>query len=326
VFAWWGAHARNLKGLVQRLQKKYPAVRVKHVDHCNPAAQGDLFCNKDHFKTVNQALEEVGNTGIDWLPSTGWNAAPEHGEGTADRMGQFITDTMELHKMYLERLEDVKDEVLAELPPITGVLDTPLMPFADAIAPVGKLITGLNPYVKRSIEFARSKVKTSVAGGLTVDEVAAVYLYTCESALYRRLNAALRELSRTEVKAYFAYLRLFLSALAKLPVRTEKVWRGVGVSLKAQYPKDGTVTWWGVSSCTSKVSVARAFLGGGGARTLFEVTPARATGIRSFSAYTGEEEFLLAPGTQLKVAGVTAPRGGLCTVRLEEVPETCLVA
>ncbi|MGW5236176.1 hypothetical protein ACWEQU_28775, partial [Streptomyces nodosus] len=32
------------------------------------------------------------------------------------------------------------------------------------------------------------------------------------------------------------------------------------------------------------------------------------------SAFTGEEEYILVPGTQLKVTEVKAERGGLCTV------------
>ncbi|MFD4763421.1 hypothetical protein ACFWOJ_32605 [Streptomyces sp. NPDC058439] len=95
-----------------------------------------------------------------------------------------------------------------------------------------------------------------------------------------------------------------------MPAQTRPLWRGVALDLRSQYPLGRTVTWWGVSSCTSELGVARAFLGGRGRRTLFEVTPARAVGIRRFSAFTGEEEYILAPGTQLKVTEVKAERGG----------------
>ncbi|MGJ3562010.1 ADP-ribosyltransferase domain-containing protein [Streptomyces sp. INA 01156] len=98
------------------------------------------------------------------------------------------------------------------------------------------------------------------------------------------------------------------------------------LDLRAQYPAGRTVTWWGVSSCTSELSVARSFLGHRGKRTLFEVTSARAVGIRSFSAFTGEEEYILAPGTQLKVTDVKTERGGLCTVKLTEVDAAPLVS
>jgi uracil DNA glycosylase len=328
VFAWWGAHARNLKKVVLRLQNKYPAVEVRHIDHANPAAQGDIFCEGDHFALVNAALAALGADQIDWLPSKGWRkAAAESGtadEDTAERMGAFIASTMELHQLYLERLAGVKDEGLV-LPPITGVFDTPLMAFRDAIAPVAKLLPGLDFHVESAHAFGERKAAAS-ADGPTADEIAALYLYTCESAFYRRINATLRDPDRTKAVPYLPYLRLLFSAVSRLPVRKEPLWRGVSLDLRAQYPPGRTVTWWGVSSCTSKLGVARAFLGSRGKRTLFEITPARAVGIRSFSAFTDEEEFILPPGTRLTVTERKTERGGLCTVKLTELDEQPLVS
>ncbi|MDP9864351.1 MULTISPECIES: ADP-ribosyltransferase domain-containing protein [Streptosporangium] len=328
VFAWWGVHARSLKEVVLRLQKKYPEVEVRHIDHSNPAAQGDIFCDGDHFDAVNTALRELGADEIDWLPSKGWNELAARTGGTdadtADRMGAFIASTMELHKLYLERLAGVKDEGL-ELPAITGVFDTPLMDFREAVAPVAKLLSGLDRHMEQSYRFGE-KQPGDAAGGLSADEIAALYLYTCESAFYRQINATLRDPDRTRIVPYLPYLRLLFSAVSRLPARKESLWRGVSLDLRAQYPLGRTVTWWGVSSCTSELSVAQAFLGRRGKRTLFEVLPVRAVGIRSFSAFTGEEEFILAPGTQLKVTDVKVERGGLYTVRLTELAEQHLVA
>ncbi|MEU1778065.1 ADP-ribosyltransferase domain-containing protein [Streptomyces abikoensis] len=330
VFAWWGAHARNLKKIVLRLQEKYPDVEVRHIDHANPAAQGDIFCEGDHFGVVNDALASLGMDQIDWLPSKGWNdASAEAGGadgGVAERMGAFIASTMELHQLYLERLAGVKDEGLA-LPAITGVFDTPLMEFRDAVAPVAELLSGLGRHVDLSHDFGKRRADEAAgAGGLSADAIAALYLYTCESAFYREINAILRAPDRSRIVPYLPYLRLLFSAVSGLPARTEPLWRGVSLDLRAQYPVGRTVTWWGVSSCTSKLGVARAFLGSSGKRTLFEVTPARAVGIQNFSAFTGEEEFILAPGTQLKVTDVKTERGGLCTVRLTELEEQTLVS
>ncbi|MFB6557762.1 ADP-ribosyltransferase domain-containing protein [Streptomyces sp. NPDC056400] len=328
VFAWWGAHARSLKKVVLRLQEKYPEVEVRHIDHPNPAAQGDVFCEGDHFGTVNDALASLGADEIDWLPSKGWNAAGPQaggaGDGVAERMGAFIASTMELHQLYLDRLASVKDEGLV-LPAISGVFDTPLMGFQDAAAPVVEVLSGLDRHVKLSHEFAAVRAD-GAAGGLSADAIAALHLYTCESAFYREINAVLRSPDRARLVPYLPYLRLLFSAVAELPARTAPLWRGVALDLRAQYPLGRTVTWWGVSSCTSEVGVARAFLGGRGKRTLFEVTPVRAVGIRSFSAFTGEEEFILAPGTQLRVTDVKTERGGLCTVRLAELEEQTLVS
>lgn len=328
VFAWWGAHARSLKRVVLRLQKKYPGVEVRHIDHPNPAAQGDIFCDGDHFATVNAALASLGTEEIDWLPSSGWNTAVAGpggtGGDTAQRMGAFIASTMELHQLYLDRLAGVKDEGLV-LPAVTGVFDTPLMDFRDAVSPVAGLLSGLDRYVELSHAFGRRRTDEG-AGGLSADAIAALYLYTCESAFYREINAILRSPDRGRLVPYLPYLRLLFAAVAELPARTRPLWRGVPLDLRAQYPLGRTVTWWGVSSCTSKPAVARSFLGSRGKRTLFEVHPLRAAGIQDFSAFTGEEEFILLPGTQLEVTDVRAERGGLCTVTLTELPEQTLVS
>ncbi|MFJ9018961.1 ADP-ribosyltransferase domain-containing protein [Streptomyces sp. NPDC102259] len=332
VFAWWGAHARSLKKVVLRLQQKYPDVEVRHLDHCNPAAQGDIFCDDEHFGTVNAALASLGVDEIDWLPSRGWDEHVTEGggtdPGTAERMGAFITSTMELHQLYLERLSSVKDEGLV-LPAIDGVFATPLMDFRDAVSPVAALLPGLDRHVQRSHEFGKRRADEAAAdpsAGLSADAIAALHLYTCESAFYREINAILRSPDRSKVVPYLPYLRLLFSAVSHLPSRTESLWRGVALDLRAQYPLGRTVTWWGVSSCTSEFGVARSFLGSRGKRTLFEVQPVRAVGIRSFSAFTGEEEFILLPGTQLKVVDVTTERGGLCTVKLAESEERPLVS
>ncbi|CAL9403673.1 Uracil-DNA glycosylase [Streptomyces sp. enrichment culture] len=328
VFAWWGAHARSLKKVVQRLAAKYPEVEVRHLDHPNPAAQGDVFCEGEHFAMVNEALASVGADAIDWLPSRGWDKTAEGADaadaGVSERMGAFIASTMELHQLYLERLSGVKDEGLV-LPGITGVFDTPLMDFRDAVGPVTELLPTLDRHVERSHAFGKRRVDEK-AGALSADAIAALHLYTCESVFYRRINAVLRSPDRTQVVPYLPYLRLLFSAIAQLPAHTRSLWRGVPLDLRAQYPLGRTVTWWGVSSCTPRLEVARGFLGSRGKRTLFEVTPRRAVGIRDFSAFTEEEEFILAPGTQLKVTGVRAERGGLCTVRLTELEEQTLVS
>lgn len=328
VFAWWGAHARSLKRVVLRLQQKYPDVEVRHLDHANPAAQGDIFCEGDHFAQVNDALTSLGADGIDWLPSKGWNettvGAGGADGGVAARMGAFIESTMNLHQLYLERLTGVKDEGLV-LPAITGVFDTPLMDFQDAVAPVSAAMSGLAGHIQRSRDFGKQRADQVADCGPSADAIAALHLYTCESAFYREINSVLRSPDRTRVTPYLPYLRLLFSAVSKLPAYTQPLWRGVSLDLRAQYPVGRTVTWWGVSSCTSELKVARAFLGSRGKRTFFEVTPARAVGIKRFSAFTGEEEYILTPGTQLKVTEVKSESRGLCTVRLSEVTDAAPV-
>lgn len=242
-------------------------------------------------------------------------------------MGAFIASTMELHQLYLDRLAGVKDEGLV-LPAITGAFDTPLMDFRDAVAPAAGLLSGLDRHVELSHAFGKRRADepAGAAAGLGADAIAALCLYTCEPAFYREINAVLRSADRSRVLPYLPCLRLLSAAVGQLPARTEPLWRGVSLDLRAQYQLGRTRDVVGVSSCTSKLGVARAFLGSRGKRTLFEVRPARAVGIRAFSAFTDEEEFILLPGTQLEVTGVTAERSGLCTVLLTELEDRSLVS
>jgi hypothetical protein len=209
------------------------------------------------------------------------------------------------------------------LPAIAGIMDSSALPFSDAVGSLASEIAGLEYYAKRSQEYAQQNVS---AKGLVVDEIAAVYLYTTESSFYKRLNSALREADRGKVKPFFGYLRLLLSALSKLTNYAGSLWRGVAADLRPQYPKDRTITWWGVSSCTAKRSVAAGFIGSTGKRTLFEVIPIQAVSIRRYSAFTGEDEYLLTPGAQLKVTDVKSEAGGLCTIKLEELAGQRLVS
>lgn len=325
LFLWWGAHARGLRGVVDRLAKKHPKVKVRHLDHWHPAARDNRFYIDNHFDKVNKALEELGSTPIGWLPTPGWqeryNAAPE----TAQRMGGFLKETMDLHKLFLERLQSASEEKMEELPSIEGVMSLPVPTFADAAAPVTKVHPSLSSFVQRSLSFAK-KLEARDGAELTDDEVAALYLYTTESPLYRQLNASLRDRDRAKVRPYFGYLRLFLSALSKLKGSTASLYRGVRGDLRAQYAEGSTITWWGVSSCTPKLAVATGFLGGSGRRMLFEVTPGAAYSIRRFSAFTGEEEFILPPGSRLAVEKVEHDASGLSKVKLRELPEQRLLS
>lgn len=325
VFAWWGTHAKSLRSYVDKIASKYPSVPVKHVTHYNPAARKNEFNLGNHFQDLNDVLESMGMSTIDWLPSEGWDAEikDQSRQGDVVRMRDFITETQNLHKVYLERLMDMGEETVKVMGTLEGVRELPVVPFAQTMRSIYKVPLSQS-HVKRAMTFA-SNLKST--GGLSKDEASAIHIYTSGSSFYRELNAALRDPKRAKVGQYFLYIRLFLSALSHLKPcpPTMALWRGVATDLSDQYKPDSTIVWWGVSSCSSQRSIANSFLGCMGKRMLFEIYSSTAAPIMKFSAFSGEEEFILAPGSQLKVKTATTDSTGLCHVVMEEIEGSNLI-
>lgn len=159
----------------------------------------------------------------------------------------------------------------------------------------------LNGKAEKCLQWARDPDREPVAD-MTEDEAAAIQLYTQQCCLYPMLNAALRDHTHPEkLTAFMPYLKLLLTALNKLPLIRQKVYRGMGVDLHETYNKlQGQVfCWWAFSSTAMKQSQAEAFLGQGD-RTLFSIDVI-GVDISQFSAFRNESEVLLLPGTCLVV-------------------------
>ncbi|MBI5513436.1 MAG: uracil-DNA glycosylase [Deltaproteobacteria bacterium] len=313
VFAWWGVHARALRPMVEGLERRFPLARVRHLDHWNPAARDGRFCHGNHFHAVNTALLSVGAPRVGWLPTPGWQDRLLPSRAQAEKMETFIASTQELHALFLKRLQDASSEPEGDLEPLTGILERAREPFLQALGPVEGALAQVHGAVQHCWLHA-----TSAKGGteLDPDAHAAVRLYTAGAGFYTRLNRALRDRDRSQVAPFLSYLRLLLEALGRLPPLAMTLWRGVGLDLRDRYREGAEVVWWGVSSCSTRVEVARGFLGARG--TLFEVCARRAVSLRRFSAFAGEDECVLAPGTVLRVRRVRS-EGALHRIALEEL-------
>jgi hypothetical protein len=63
-------------------------------------------------------------------------------------------------------------------------------------------------------------------------------LFQGESSLNILLNQSLRNENREQLKSWFYFLKLFLTALYKLPSQNERVWRRVkNIDLTSKYKK-----------------------------------------------------------------------------------------
>ena len=119
----------------------------------------------------------------------------------------------------------------------------------------------------------------------------------------------------------FRYMKLFLTALVKLPcVPPLTVWRGVTKDLSGEFPPGTPVTWWAFSSCTTELTVLEnnMYLGDTGNRTLFSVEAINGRTVRAHSHFITEDELLLLPGTYMIVQSQFSPAPGLHIIHLKQ--------
>lgn len=225
---------------------------------------------------------------------------------------------------------NILNDVKANLGPIVGYASQSLLPLYKACAPLIGIVHEISFYV----EIALDETSEQPPDGLTIDESAAIRLYTLEweaphHSLYRMLNYTLMSADRKELQPYFKYLKLLLTALAKLPcVPSQTVWRGVTRDLSAEFPPGTAVTWWAFSSCTTTLSILEnnIYLGSTGNRTLFSVEAINGRRIRAHSHFDTEDEILLLPGTYMIVQSQFSPAPDLHVVHLKQVrPESMLL-
>ncbi|CAF3982810.1 unnamed protein product, partial [Adineta steineri] len=162
---------------------------------------------------------------------------------------------------------------------------------------------------------------------LSQDESASIHLYTMEwkvhdNSLYAMLNRTLRLADRRKLQPWFRYLKLFLTAFFRLPPsKYGTVWRGIPEDLSSLYPKGKQFTWWGVSSCSSSISVLESsqYAGTSGARTMFSIETNSGRLIRPHSYFKHEDEILLPPGIYLEVIDKFSSADGLNIIHLREI-------
>ncbi|CAF2814699.1 unnamed protein product [Rotaria sp. Silwood2] len=207
------------------------------------------------------------------------------------------------------------------LAPIEGYEKMPLVTLEEAVKPLVKIV----PKVERNAKVVKENCQAP-EDRLTPDESASIMLYTYESmphedSLYVKLNETLRSEQRKNLIPWFLYLRLILTALARLPSKCRFVFRGVRENLWPDYPKGKSFIWWGFSSCTSSVEVLEneLFFGKTGNRTLFQIECTTAKDIKNHSFVTGEDEVLLLPARKFQVKSCLDSGNGLHIVQLEEV-------
>ena len=220
------------------------------------------------------------------------------------------------------RVSDIGNVTEKRLLPIDGYQSVPLVGLMEAMQPIKEksLFDRLNTKVFIAMENSKCP-----ADNLTVDESAAIHLYTMDwlpedTCLYFILNRTLRAENRRQLITWFPYMKLILTALWKIPSSPRTVWRGIKADISGQYQQGQTYTWWNFSSCADSLNVIESeqFIGKTGIRTLFSIKCESGKSIRSHSHYKGEEETLLLPGFHFEVVGKANPAEGLHIIDIRE--------
>lgn len=201
-----------------------------------------------------------------------------------------------------------------------GYENMPLVSLEEALQPVHDLIPNMDRYA-----WIAKRNSSTPLDGLTLDESAAIYIYTMEGSsseesLYCILNRTLRSNDRSKLKPWFSNIKLFMTALYKLPSFDGTVWRGVKGNLSTMYQKGGTYVWWTYSTATLDMETLEAehVLGKHGPRTLFSIQCKHGKDISRHSNFPNEEEVLLMPGFQFQVLSRVDLGNDLCMVNVKE--------
>jgi hypothetical protein len=207
-----------------------------------------------------------------------------------------------------------------QLTPISGFWAFPLVPLEKSLESVAPSI----PELKQSIKDAKKHCYYPSKHNLTRDESAAVLLYTMEAgehSFYRVLNGILRKENRRLVTPWFSFLKLFNTALNKLPTVKGCIWRGIAGDFSESYKQNEVITWWNFSSCSSDVDVVESFLENENKSTVFMIEARNGKNLEGHTQFSNESEILLPMGTKLRVKGKRMKHGQLNLIHLVEISE-----
>jgi hypothetical protein len=177
-------------------------------------------------------------------------------------------------------------------------MEYPVLPLALALEP---LLPSIDQLYYR-IKFAKNNCYYPSIYNLTIEESAAVFLYAEEldkPTLNSALNQALRSRNESMIEPWFGFLKLFNSAMQKLPTVKKTIWRGIRTDIAKQLRENEDIIWGCVSSCSSSMNTIALYLDADSIFCSIEATNGKH--IFGYTRYHKEDEILLLPGTRLRV-------------------------
>ncbi len=218
---------------------------------------------------------------------------------------------------HILRIIDIGKEPVEMLPPISGYEDMPLVELEIAVEPLLPFLPDIQSYVS----IVKERCRKSSVSRLSNDESASIMLYTMgwkpvNECLYVVLNETLRSKERDQLEPWFLYLKLFVTALSRLPSIQQTIYCGLESDLSEKYKADETIVWWGFSSCTTSTEQ---LLNTIDVQTLFSIECISGKDIHQHSYFELENEIILFPVTQFKVRSCSRENNDVHLIELEEI-------
>jgi hypothetical protein len=168
----------------------------------------------------------------------------------------------------------------------------------SALKPVSLYVDQLDYYIKKAKKFRHFPSEHHV----TEDESAAIYLYMDDwghQSLHRVLNQILQSNDRTKVKPWLGFLKIFNTALEKLPNVKDTIWRGLPVDLTEKLQENEELILCSLTSCSLSADVIKSCLSSNS--VLCCIDPLYGKDVCHYTPHANDQEVLLRPGTRLRV-------------------------
>jgi hypothetical protein len=163
--------------------------------------------------------------------------------------------------------------------------------------------------IDQFIQIAKEKCHFPSEHNLTHDESAAIYLYTMEwdNDIFYRSSTS---------QAWLPYLKLFDTAVKKLPNTQVNVWRGVKEDICKKLKKDDEFIWWSNTSCSLTENVIRDSLESNDRLCFIETVNGKDISIYSHSP--NHKEIILCSGARLRVVSDAPNQSSSSILHLRE--------
>ena len=205
---------------------------------------------------------------------------------------------------------------------VDEILKQPAKPLKDAVKSFGTA-PDMDIHVFYAVEGAKVIKKRNPASKLTIEEIAALRLYTTAwtdpaASIGALLLAAIRENNATQLSAFKPFLRLILGALRSIPSTRTVLTRYASGDFSTLLTPGSTITWGEISSATVSTDPIEADQSSHPhVQLLIDTSHARS--IQAYSRQPTEPEYLLFPGSQFKVHSVKQVADGFLFAILSDI-------